>query len=175
MKLVFSGIVIFSGLTLADIEPLKAQVPNSLHNQANSKLFYRYYDRKIPLALQGNIFASPRVANYSEEQEYLRQKNYINENLPALPNRYRNHYGNRDKVTLSNEIIISFDEGLSQSSQKSILRKYKLKVVRKLRFSNNRYIVTSRSTLGTEVLNLANQLDRERGVKSASPNFALHY
>ena len=171
MKLVFSGIVIFSGLTLADIEPLKAQVPNSLHNQTNSKLFYRYYGRKIPLALQGDIFAPRRLATSSEEQEYLGQKNYINENLPALPNSYRN----KDKVTLSNEIIVSFDEGLSQSSQKSILRKYQLKIVRKLRFSKNRYIVTSRSTLGTGILDIANQLDRERGVKSASPNFALHY
>ncbi len=170
MKLLFSGIVIFSGLTLADIEPLKAQVPNSLQNQTDSKLFYSYYGRKIPLALQGDIFAPRRLATSSEE-EYLEQKNYINENLPALPNRYRN----QDKVTLSNEIIVSFDEGLSQSSQKSILRKYQLKIVRKLRFSKNRYIVTSKSTLGTGILDIANQLDRERGVKSASPNFALHY
>ncbi|KST67911.1 S8 family serine peptidase [Mastigocoleus testarum] len=170
MKLLFSGVIIFSGLTLADIEPLKAQIPNSLHNQANSQLFYRYYGRKIPLALQGDIFAPRRLATSSEE-EYLGQKNYINENLPALPNRYRN----KDKVTLSNEIIVSFDEGLSQSSQKSILQKYKLKIVRKLRFTKNRYIVTSRSTLGTGILNIANQLDRERGVKSASPNFTLHH
>ncbi|MDJ0694976.1 MAG: hypothetical protein QNJ49_22350 [Mastigocoleus sp. MO_167.B18] len=170
MKLLFSGIVIFSGLMLADIEPLKAQVPNSLPNQTDSKLFYSYYGRKIPLALQGDIFAPRRLATSSEE-EYLEQKNYINENLPALPNRYRN----QDKVTLSNEIIVSFDEGLSQSSQKSILRKYQLKIVRKLRFSKNRYIVTSKSTLGTGILDIANQLDRERGVKSASPNFALHY
>ncbi len=170
MKLLFSGIVIFSGLTLADIEPLKAQVPNSLQNQTDSKLFYSYYGRKIPLPLQGDIFAPRRLATSSEE-EYLEQKNYINENLPALPNRYRN----QDKVTLSNEIIVSFDEGLSQSIQKSILRKYQLKIVRKLRFSKNRYIVTSKSTLGTGILDIANQLDRERGVKSASPNFALHY
>ena len=170
MKLLFSGIVIFSGLTLADIEPLKAQVPNSLQNQTDSKLFYSYYGRKIPLALQGDIFAPRRLATSSEE-EYLEQKNYINENLLALPNRYRN----QNKVTLSNEIIVSFDEGLSQSIQKSILRKYQLKIVRKLRFSKNRYIVTSKSTLGTGILDIANQLDRERGVKSASPNFALHY
>lgn len=170
MKLLLSGIVVFSGFGLTEIKPVRAQVSTAFQKQAENKVFYTYYNKKIPLILQENTFTAQNFANYSAEREYLEQKTYTEEPLPVLSSQYKTE----DEVILPSEIIVSFDEELSQSRKKSILQRYNLKIIRKLRFSKNRYLVKSTSMSGTSVLNIANRLYQVNGVKSATPNFIMH-
>lgn len=60
---------------------------------------------------------------------------------------------------------------LPYKQRQAILESNKLKVIRPLRFSQNRYLVQPNSASGTAVLGIANQLNKVTGVKSATPNF----
>ena len=170
MRLLLYGILVFSWLELTEIKPLRAQVSTTLQKQAENKVFYTYYNKKVPLILQENIFTAQNFASYSGEQEYLEQKTYTEEPLPVLSSQYKTE----DEVILPSEIIVSFDEELPQSRRKSILQKHNLKIIRKLRFSENRYLVKATSISGTSILNIANRLYQVNGVKSATPNFIMH-
>lgn len=58
MKSFLSGILFLSGcLTIFGTQPLKAQISVGTNYQAEKKLFYTYYERKIPLTLQRDIVA----------------------------------------------------------------------------------------------------------------------
>ena len=72
-------------------------------------------------------------------------------------------------AALPNEIILSLEP--STSSLKPLLDRFNLEIVRPLQFTQNRYIVRSKTATGTAVLDVANQLSQNSGVKSATPNF----
>ncbi len=96
----------------------------------------------------------------------LSQKAYVDATLPVV---YRREYA--EEIILPNEIIVSFDEQLSQLQKQLILQQHNLEIIRPLRFSTNRYVVKSKTVSGTGILTVANQLYRAKGVKSATPNF----
>jgi serine protease len=81
--------------------------------------------------------------------------------------------GSDDQATLvlPNEIVVSFESNLSENQIQAILEQQNLEIIRPLRFTNNRYLVRSRSASGVEVLGAANRLYQTIGVRSATPNF----
>lgn len=101
--------------------------------------------------------------------ERIQQQPYVESTLPVLT---RNTEENSEEVVvLPNEIVLSLEPSLSNLQKQLLLSRYNLEIVRPLRFTNNRYVVSSKSASGTAVLNVANQLNGVTGVQSATPNF----
>ncbi|KAM3100098.1 S8 family serine peptidase [Phormidesmis sp. 146-12] len=96
----------------------------------------------------------------------IQQQPYIQTTLPVLTRSDR-----QDTIVLPNQIIVSFQPGLSQQQQQKILSDRNLEIIRPLRFSQDRYLVKSRTTDGTSILTVSNQLSQTQGVRSATPNF----
>lgn len=100
----------------------------------------------------------------------VEQQTYVESTLPVLARKEGNQM--RDEtIVLPNEILVSFDRGLSTSQIQSLLDRDNLEIVRPLRFTQNRYIVKSRTAAGVGILAIANQLHDLPGVQSATPNF----
>lgn len=100
----------------------------------------------------------------------VEQQSYVESTLPVLARKEGNQM--RDEtIVLPNEILVSFERGLSSSQIQSLLNRDNLAIVRPLRFTQNRYIVKSRTTAGVALLAIANQLHGLPGVQSATPNF----
>ncbi|BAY82003.1 peptidase S8/S53 [Calothrix parasitica NIES-267] len=213
MKRLLFGILLTSGLWVL-IGNLHSRAENSVVKQfeIQEELFYRYYDKKIPLKQRNDViavafkpeatrsaflplylklqqdfrrntnasdieveplgkhYALMKIASSSNKstimQLRLSQKAYIDTTLPVV---YRQKHS--EKIILPNEIVVSFEEQLSSSEQQVILQKHNLEVIRPLRFSKNRYVVKSKTASGTDILKVANQLYRVKGVKTATPNF----
>ncbi len=106
-----------------------------------------------------------RGSSTSALQKQIEQQSYVETTVPVVKRSDRN-----ELIVLPNEIIVSFD-ALSDSQIQNILKTNKLEIIRALRFSSNRYLVKPTSATGTEVLDVANQLNKVKGVKSATPNF----
>jgi serine protease len=98
-------------------------------------------------------------------QERLQQP-YIQETLPVL-----RRADSDETIVLPNQIIVSFEPDTPQSQVQLTLNRYGLEVVRPLRFTQNRYLVSARDGSGLRVLNIANQLNGVAGIQSATPNF----
>lgn len=103
-------------------------------------------------------------------KQRVEQQSYVESTLPVLARKEGNQM--RDEtIVLPNEILVSFDRGLSTSQIQSLLDRDSLEIVRPLRFTQNRYIVKSRTAAGVDILAIANQLHDLPGVQSATPNF----
>lgn len=94
----------------------------------------------------------------------------MNETLPVLTLSDADAEA-RSSLVLPNEIIVSFEADLSNSQVQTLLNRYGLEVIRPLRFTQNRYLVRSNRDRGTAILNVANQLNGQTGIQSATPNF----
>ncbi|MGA7933307.1 MAG: S8 family serine peptidase [Kovacikia sp.] len=100
----------------------------------------------------------------------VQQQPYVESTLPVLARKEGNQM--RDEtIILPNEILVSFDRGLSIGQIQSLLDRDNLTIVRPLRFTQNRYIVKSRTAAGIAILAVANRLHDLSGVQSATPNF----
>lgn len=111
-------------------------------------------------------------------QRALRKKSYVQTTLPVLTrNKFSRSIKGKpsEKIILPNEIILNFEEQVSEKQKQTVLQQYNLDVIRPLRFSSNRYLVKSLSTSGTGVLDVANKLYQVNGIKSATPNFTLSH
>jgi subtilisin family serine protease len=102
----------------------------------------------------------------NQVQQLLQKQAYVETTLPVLTRQER-----KEEIILPNEVIVSFDAKISDSQKQAILKQQKLEIIRPLRFNPNRYLVKSQTVSGTAVLNVANQLDKTKGVQSATPNF----
>ncbi len=98
--------------------------------------------------------------------QQIQQQSYIQGMLPVLSRSDRN-----EKIVLPNEIVVSFQPEISESQKQLILLNNNLEIIRPLHFTKNRYLVRSRSSSGTAILNIANQLNSIDGVKYSTPNF----
>lgn len=119
-------------------------------------------DRLAIVQVSGNVRSR-------ELLDRLQQQSYVDRTLPVFTRQSDDKHN--DTIVLPNEIVLSFEPGLAQSQIQSLLNVQNLEVVRPLRFTQNRYIVRSRSASGTEILNVANRLTRVPGIQSATPNF----
>ncbi|MBE7385097.1 MAG: S8 family serine peptidase [Leptolyngbya sp. SIO1E4] len=118
----------------------------------------------------GDRYAVIELANATPElttavQERLQQP-YVEETLPVL-----SRVDQDETIVLPNQIIVSFEPDTPQSQVQLTLNRYGLEVVRPLRFTQNRYLVSARDGGGLRVLAIANQLNGVAGIQSATPNF----
>ncbi|MGF1674651.1 MAG: S8 family serine peptidase [Rivularia sp. (in: cyanobacteria)] len=142
--------------------PLYLQLQQDLRrNQNVSKVEVEPLGRDYALMKLSADNGNPTIM-----QLQVNQKGYVDRTLPVLSRR-----GHTEQIILPNEIIVSFDEQLSPSQKQSILQQQNLEIIRPLHFSTNHYIVKSKTESGTNILKIANQLDRITGIKSATPNF----
>ena len=96
----------------------------------------------------------------------LKKQAYVKEALPVLTRE-----NEQDTIVLPNEILVSFQPNVSEIEKRSVLRSQNLEIIRPLRFTQNRYLVRSRSATGTEILKVTQRLSQNQNVSSASPNF----
>ncbi len=118
-----------------------------------------------PLGGNYAVVALPRGSADAIKNQ-IQNQSYVKASLPVL-----SRTNNQDTIVLPNEIVVSFQPNMSESERESILNKNNLEIIRPLRFFPNIFIVKSSSVSGTEVLNVANQLNQVRGISSAAPNF----
>ncbi len=100
----------------------------------------------------------------------IEEKNYVESTLPVL-SRPEKTSPEKEVIVLPNEITINFASGLSEREKQAILLENNLEIIRPLRFTTDRYLVRSTIASGTEVLQVANQLNQVPKIKSATPNF----
>ncbi|MGC1249195.1 MAG: S8 family serine peptidase [Spirulinaceae cyanobacterium] len=100
----------------------------------------------------------------------IEEKDYVETTLPVLTRSEKTSL-EKEVIILPNEITINFASGLSESEKQTILAENNLQIIRPLRFSSNRYLVSSTIASGTEVLQVANQLNQVPNIESANPNF----
>ncbi len=103
----------------------------------------------------------------------IQQQPFVESTLPVLTRASESEQSGTTEQTviLPNEIVLSLEPGMTNLQRNLLLDRHNIEIVRPLRFSNNRYIVKSKSVSGTAVLNVANQLNGVTGVQSATPNF----
>ena len=107
-------------------------------------------------------------------QQQIQQQPYVETTLPVLSRSAAaspSPHQRPQLIVLPNEILVSFKPGVAESEKQSILAANNLEIIRPLRFSQNRYIVRSKTASGTAVLGVANQLNSQPKVQSATPNF----
>lgn len=105
----------------------------------------------------------------SRINQQIQQQSYVAETLPVL-----SLSGVEDPsatFVLPNEIVISFDPDLTDHQRQTLLEREGLEIIRPLQFTQYRYLVRSKSRQGLAVLHLANRLNRQVGIESATPNF----
>ena len=133
-------------------------------------------------SLQGSVRAGsgPKVSPLGENyavvnlpagtlnalQQRIQQQPYVENTLPVLTRQQT-----KEVIVLPNEIIVSFDSKVDESQRQTILQQSNLTIVRPLRFNRARYLVKSTAAAGTQILNVANQLNNVKGISSAQPNF----
>ncbi|MEM9541426.1 MAG: S8 family serine peptidase [Cyanobacteria bacterium P01_E01_bin.42] len=108
--------------------------------------------------------------NRRELEARIQQQAYVKSTLPVL-SRANSDSSRGDDLILPNEIIITVAPGLSETEIQTIFAEHNIEAIRKLRFTQNRYLVRSTVASGIEVLNVAEQLNRTANLESASPNF----
>jgi serine protease len=106
----------------------------------------------------------------ADVQPRIEAQSYVETTLPVLQ---RADAGGsiEGSIVLPNEIILSFEPGLSDEERQAILTANNLEMIRPLRFTENRYLVRSRSSTGLEVLRTIDQLNAIAKIRSATPNF----
>ena len=153
-----------AGGTRGDIQPLYLQLQQAL--QAGT----RDIDGGVEVSPLGESYAIvkfPATRGMSNTVEQHAQKQpFVQETLPVLTRSDRT-----ETIILPNEILLSFQPGLSEAQKRTILQQNKLDIIRPLRFSRDLVLVKSTVVSGLEVLTVANQLNQVKGVRSASPNF----
>ncbi len=102
--------------------------------------------------------------------ERIQKQGYVENTLPVLA-RSTGDQLREEAIVLPNEILLSFEAGLSQIQVQTLLNRHDLEVIHPLRFTQNRYLVRSRKASGTEILSIANRLVNIPGIQSATPNF----
>lgn len=110
-------------------------------------------------------FSNDQADNSQAVRNSIEDKNYVENTLPVLS------HPEEEVIVLPNEITISFASGLSEKEKEGILAENNLEIIRPLRFTTNRYLVRSTIASGTEVLQVANQLNQVKDITSATPNF----
>ncbi|MCU0527824.1 MAG: S8 family serine peptidase [Elainella sp. Prado103] len=112
---------------------------------------------------------SANTRENSQIDRQIRQQSYVAETLPVL-----SLSGVEDpsaSFVLPNEIVISFDPDLTDRQRQALLDREGLEIIRPLQFTQHRYLARSKSRQGLAVLHLANRLNRQVGIQSATPNF----
>lgn len=126
----------------------------------------------VEVQVFGNRFALVNIPSGTRSTtnnliQRVKQFSYVEDTLPVLTRKDRN-----ETIVLPNEIIVTFEsEILDEEAQKLVLERFDLEVLRKMPFTQNRFVVRARSASGTAILKLANRLSQVQGIQTATPNF----
>ena len=131
-------------------------------------------ESQVEITPIGQNYALVQLAVEDEDisviEANIQQQEYVQEVLPVLTISDSDSDKARD-IILPNEIIVSFDEKLSEAERKALLKEQNLELIRPVRFFPSLYVVKSLTVSGVEVLQVANQLNSVTSIQSAAPNF----
>jgi len=152
--------------TRGTAQPFYLQLQQSLNNSNT-----RSTSSAVQVSPIGTRYAIVRFSNNArgignQIQTQVQQQPYVAETLPVL-----SRVNQSQAIVLPNEIIVSFQPGLSDRQKQDILSNNQVEVIQPFRFAPNRYLVRAKSVSGTAILTVANQLNQVAGVRSATPNF----
>ncbi|WP_161634905.1 S8 family peptidase [Leptolyngbya sp. Heron Island J] len=106
------------------------------------------------------------AATLTEIQQEIRQFPDTKRILPVLT---RQNYD--EILVLPDEILVSFEPTLSPSQIQTILSQQNLEVIHQLQFAESLYLVRPRFVSGSQVLQVANQLNQLSDIEYATPHF----
>jgi serine protease len=120
-----------------------------------------------PLGKQYAVVSVPTGSRSSaaDIKQRVERLPYVQGTLPVLSRSDR-----KETIVVPNEMVLSFATRDGETDE-AVLKRYGLEVLRELPFSNNQVVVRSPKASGLDVLNIARQLSRTPGVRSATPNF----
>lgn len=159
-------------------QPLYLQLQQDLQKGGGTRSSTRDATLKVEVSPLGENYALVNLPSGTRSsptavQQRIQQQSYVEQTLPVL-SRTNTHSSPRNRpqvIVLPNEILVSFKPGLSESDKQSILATNGLEIIRPIRFSQNRYLVRSKTASGTAILGVANRLNSQPKVQSATPNF----
>lgn len=146
--------------------------PNYLQLQETLNIRTRDSASNVEVTSLGTDLALVNIVsgNRRKLEAKIQQQDYVRSTLPVLQRTNANSFRGEDLI-LPNEIIITVAPELSEAERQAIFAEHNIETIRKLRFTQNRYLVRSKLASGIEVLNVAEQLNRTANLESASPNF----
>lgn len=125
--------------------------------------------RVQPIGERYALVKLPASRSTTSLEQQIQQQPYVAETMPVVA--LSSTETDQAPLILPNEIVVSFEDDLSEQHQQALLNRHSLEIIRPLRFTQNRYLVRSKSSQGLAVLNLANRLNQQAGIQSATPNF----
>ncbi len=111
-------------------------------------------------------FPSGSRSTPREVEQRVQKLPYVNGTVPVL-----SRQGRDETILLPNEIVVSLEAQRETKATEITLKRYGVEVIRPVAFSKNQVIVRATNAEGVEVLNIARQLGRAQGIRSATPNF----
>ncbi len=162
-----------SGTRSPGMRPLHQQLQETLSGNIGTRSLSSVPKSQIEVKPLGDNYAIIQVPTNTRSSDLInqvRQQSYVEGTLPVLARPAKDKLRD-ESIILPNEIVLSLESGLSPSQVQVLLNRYNLEVIRPLRFTQNRYIVRSRTATGTQVLNVSNRLLNVPGIQSATPNF----
>ncbi len=169
-----------SSTTRGIVQPLHLQLQQALTQPSSST---RGGNSATPLQVEVNplgeryaLVTLPPGSSSTDPNlnQRIGQQPYLESTLPVLSRSLKTDNASpapQDTIVLPNEIILSLESKLSTTQLQQLLDRHDLQLIRPLRFTQNRYLVRSRSAAGLSVLDVANQLSKTTGIQSATPNF----
>ncbi|AFZ19088.1 S8 family peptidase [Allocoleopsis franciscana] len=160
-------------------QPLHLQLQQDLQKGAGTRGSTRAGTLKVEVSPLGENYALVNLPSGTRSsptavQQQIQQQPYVETTLPVLSRPATpspSPHKRPQLIVLPNEILVNFKPGVSESEKQSILAANSLEMIRPLRFSQNRYLVRSKTVTGTAVLGVANRLNSQAKVQSATPNF----
>jgi serine protease len=151
------------------------KLQNVLRGEGDSRTLVKSDDLQVNVKPLGERYAvltlpATRSLDYQQKLTERLGQSYVQKTLPIFQRQDAGSNSN-ETIILNDEMILSFEPGSSKAQIDEILKRYDAEIVRPLRFSQNRYIVRSRSMSGAGLLSIVDQLGKATGVQSASPNF----
>lgn len=101
-----------------------------------------------------------------EVQQRVQRLPYVQGTVPVL-----SRQGRDETLLLPNEIVVSLEQGVTPETAAATLKRYGAEIIRPVPFSKNQIVVQAIKAEGVQVLQVARQLNRAQGVRSATPNF----
>ena len=155
--------------------PTYLKLQADLQGQTTTRTTNSPPDLKIdvkPLGTQYAILTLPktRTIDFSQKLKQRLEQSYVQTTLPIFQ-RKSAESENTETIILNDEMLVTFEPGLSKAKIDQILDRSNAEIVRPLRFTQDRYLVRSKDASGAKLFPVIDQLASISGIQSVSPNF----